>query len=63
MNDAYMRWPQVRAAVGISRTTAWRMEKTGTFPNRRQVGLKSVAWLRSEITAWMDSRSAVRSGL
>ena len=59
MQDSYMRWPQVKAAVGLSRTTAWRMEKIGSFPHRRQVGPKAVAWLKTEISAWIATREIV----
>ena len=56
MQDFFIRWPQVKAATGLSRTTVWRLEKAGQFPRRRLLGAKSVAWLQSEISAWMQTR-------
>jgi len=60
MQDSYVRWPTVKSLTGLSRTTVWRLEKSGQFPPRRQLGAKSVAWLQSELTSWVESRSIVR---
>lgn len=60
MQDTYLRWPKVKSLTGLSRTTVWRLESCLDFPPRRQLGKKSVAWLQSEITAWMDSRAKVQ---
>lgn len=60
MQDAYLRWPRVHAITGLSRTTVWRAEKAGLFPQRRQIGVKSVAWLQSDIQQWVASRQQVR---
>ena len=59
MQDSFMRWPQVRAATGLSRTTVWRLEATGQFPKRRKLGQRSVAWLQSEIAIYIESRAIV----
>lgn len=37
-----------------------RLEKMGKFPRRVQVGANRVAWLLSEIEAWVASRVAER---
>ena len=57
-----IRWPEVRVLTGISRVTAWRMERTGKFPQRRQLGANSVAWVASEVEAWLESRPVVAGG-
>ena len=59
MQDELLRWPTVHLIAGLSRTTAWRMERSGLFPARRQIGANSVGWLRSEINAWIADRSQV----
>jgi prophage regulatory protein len=61
MEDMFLRWPAVRAVTGISRTVAWRKERSGDFPKRRQLGPKSVGWLASEVQAWIQSRTLVGS--
>ncbi len=45
--------------TGVSKSTAYRLEKSGQFPRRRQLGAQAVGWLRSELEAWRDSRQAV----
>ena len=55
MAEELMRWPLVAATLKISRSTAWRLEKAGKFPHRRQISAKSVGWLRSEVEAWAQS--------
>jgi prophage regulatory protein len=39
-----------------------RLEKAGKFPKRIQVGQCRVAWLFSEVEAWMNARLAERDG-
>ena len=56
--DRFMREPEVRRITGLSRTTRWRLERARKFPRRRQISTNAVAWLASEIHAWMVERSA-----
>jgi prophage regulatory protein len=42
--------------IPLSDVTLWRMEKAGTFPKRRQLSPGRVAWLASEVDAWIESR-------
>ena len=63
MQEHIIRWPQVRATTGLSRTTAWRLEKVGQFPRRRSLGPNSVGWLQSEITQWVETRAVVGGAL
>ena len=51
-----LRTRQVIRATGLSRTTIWRLEKRGDFPKRRILGPNCVAWLRSEIDQWLETR-------
>ncbi len=54
--DRFMREGEVNRRTGLSRTTRWRMEKTGDFPKRRQLSPNSVGWLEREINDWMLAR-------
>ena len=45
--------------TGISRTTAWRMEKAGKFPKRRKISDGLVGWLQTEIDEWIASRESI----
>jgi prophage regulatory protein len=55
-----LRLNEVVALTGLSRMTIWRMERTGAFPSRRQLGGNSVAWLESDVHEWIESRPPVR---
>ena len=59
MKDKLLRFPAVREAVGLSRSSIWRMEQKRLFPRRRRLGAHSVAWLSSEIADWVASRQRV----
>jgi prophage regulatory protein len=49
------------AMVPLSEPTIWRLERDGQFPRRIKIGPKRVAWLRSEVTAWIAAKAAARS--
>lgn len=57
MNYEIMREPEVHNATQLSRTTRWRLEKEGDFPERRQLSPNTVGWLRSEIEKWIAQRT------
>lgn len=59
METVLLRWPAVQAATGISRSHAWRMERTGQFPRRRQISTNAVGWVAQEIHAWIEARKVV----
>ena len=54
-----MRFPQLKATVGLSRSTVWRLEHLGEFPRRRQISPGTVAWLREEVEAWIQQRKVI----
>ncbi len=56
MNNQMLRPPEVMARTGLSRTTIWRRVRAGTFPAPHELGVNSVGWPASEITAWLASR-------
>lgn len=58
MHNEFLRWPRVRQLTGLSRSTVWRLEKSGQFPARRKLSANSVGWSLIELQAWMQSRSA-----
>lgn len=47
-----LSWPQVREKVGISRTTAWRLQKKGAFPRPVEISAGRVGWRQEDIEAW-----------
>ena len=52
-----IRLPRVVERTGLSRSTIWRLERGGLFPRRRRISANVVAWLESEVTAWIEDRS------
>lgn len=56
MEKLLMTTDEVVEAVGLSRSSIWRLEREGKFPKRRQVSAQRVGWLRSEVTEWAESR-------
>ncbi len=59
LTDRFLREPEVKAITGLSRTTRWRLEREGNFPNRKSLSKNSVGWLESEISTWIRERSEV----
>ncbi|MPT26896.1 MAG: AlpA family transcriptional regulator [Achromobacter sp.] len=54
--DRFLRIHQVSDMSGLARATIYQRMKLGQFPAQVRIGPKSVAWLASDIQAWMQSR-------
>ncbi|MBN3344171.1 AlpA family transcriptional regulator [Pectobacterium brasiliense] len=48
-----IRVPEVLRRVGFSRTKMYELIKEGRFPDKVKIGLRSVAFVESEIDAWI----------
>jgi len=55
--DRFVREAECRQLSGLSRSTRWRLERSGEFPKRREIAPNCTAWLLSEIRAWRQSRT------
>lgn len=53
-------WEALKSRVPFTRQHLSRLEKAKLFPKRIQVGGHRVAWLESEIDAWIMARAAER---
>ena len=60
--DRVLREPEVEHRTGLSRSTRWRMERTGKFPRRKPISANAVGWLESEIDAWIAALTAESEG-
>lgn len=60
-NDRFMRLPEVIHTTGLPRSTIYELIGRKQFPAQFSIGGKNVAWLASEITAWMNERIAARN--
>ena len=56
MTSFILRLPQVKARTGKGRTSIYNGVKNGTFPAPIALGPRSVGWLDSSITDWIESR-------
>jgi prophage regulatory protein len=56
--DRFIRLPEVKVQTGRSRSAIYAEMADGSFPRCIKISSHSVAWLQSEITAWMEARIA-----
>jgi prophage regulatory protein len=59
---AILRRRQVEARVGLRRSTLYQRISDGTFPAPIPLGARAVGWLESEISEWLNARTAERGG-
>ena len=51
-----LREKDAALAMGLSRTTRWRMRKRGDGPRPIRLGPNSIGYLRSEVEQWLRER-------
>lgn len=61
VQERFIRLPEVLHLCGLSRSTVYDLISRNAFPAQISLGGKNVAWLHSEITAWMEERIADRN--
>jgi len=54
--ERILRAVEVQQMTGLSRTTLWRLEQKGDFPQRLPLSLGRVGWLKSDILNWVSNR-------
>ncbi len=57
-HDRILRLPEVIQACGLKRASIYRYIKLGEFPKPINLGSRSVGWKESQITEWLNDRSA-----
>lgn len=57
-HDRLMRRAEVQQATGLSRTSLYRLIAVQDFPTQVNLSTNSVAWLHSEVDAWIAGRVA-----
>jgi prophage regulatory protein len=62
MMTRLLRVGEVTEMTGLSRTTIWRRERKGEFPQRVKLGPQAVGWRADEIEEWIESRPRARVG-
>jgi prophage regulatory protein len=51
--ERLIRMPEVVHLTGLSKRTIHRLEETGRFPRRRQLGRRAVGWPEHFVSAWI----------
>jgi prophage regulatory protein len=51
-----LRFPAVRERTGLSRSTIWRLERRGEFPQHHRIAPNIVAWSEPEVSRWIEER-------
>lgn len=59
MASRYIRKNEVVQRTALSASTIWRLECSGRFPARRQIGPNCVAWIEAEVEEWISNRPTV----
>ncbi|TDV04709.1 helix-turn-helix transcriptional regulator [Paraburkholderia caballeronis] len=54
--ERLIRLREVRARVSLGASTVYRYLAAGKFPRPVDIGGGRVAWLESEVDAWIESR-------
>ena len=60
MTDQLLRLPEVIASVKKSRASIYNAVRLGDFPSPIRIGIRSVAWRRSDIDQWLQTRPSAR---
>lgn len=55
-NDKLIDFKEVAYLTGLSRSTIWKLENDGDFPERITLSKRSVRWIESEIMQWISIR-------
>lgn len=57
--SAFLRMPHVVRMTGLGRSTIYRMIAEKTFPPPVRLGMRAVAWRRSDLDRWSETRPSV----
>tara|TARA_R110002126_G_scaffold17848_9_gene69045 strand:- start:248 stop:433 length:186 start_codon:yes stop_codon:yes gene_type:complete len=57
MTNEILRKPRVLAAIGMGNTWLYDAIAKGDFPAPVKLGARAVGWRRSDVEAWLASRT------
>ena len=60
VGDRFLFEEEVKRMTGYTRQHRLRLERTGEFPRRVQLGAGRVGWSAQEIDAWIEAKKASR---
>lgn len=56
--DRLLRLAEVRTRTALTRSSIYAYMATGAFPQAINIGPRSVAWIESDVAAWVAERIA-----
>ena len=60
MTERLIRRPEVESRTGLTCSRIYAEVKAGTFPKAVSIGKHAVAWIESEVDAWVAERIEAR---
>ncbi len=63
MTRAIYRTPDMQARLGISEATLYRRRQEAGFPKPFKIGPRLIAWLASDVDAYIESLAAAANGV
>jgi prophage regulatory protein len=54
-----LRRPAMLAKTGLSRTTAYQLEKSGNFPKHFMLTPRVAVWVEAELEEWLTARRQI----
>ncbi len=54
----FLRMPDVKRRIGLSKTTIYDMVAAGNFPKQIKLSSNCVGWFEADLRAWMRERMA-----
>ena len=60
MKELILREAKVKETTGLSKSTRWRLEKAGEFPQKVKLGPRASGWIASEVLEWLEKKAAAR---
>jgi prophage regulatory protein len=60
LTERFINMEEVRRRVALSKTEIYRKMAAGKFPRPVPLGTQKVAFVESEVVAWMEARLAAR---
>ena len=58
LSTVFLRMPSVMQMTGLGRSTIYRLMAQQQFPCPVRLGVRAVAWRRSELDVWSQTRPA-----
>lgn len=61
MSQSILRLPDVIIKTGLSRSSIYKLIKSGNFPDRVSLGPRATGWRSTDIDKWIESRISVNN--